>query len=162
MSVDMAQLAQIHHLQGEVSEADREVKALVEEYEQKLADLPEQQAVDEAEQALKEARDGSKSPSPPTPTSPSWLIGSMRPNSTGATWERSCRTTWSSTTTNRPGRDQGPRGYDSRYRVQSQARQTCTRPATPTAGWPRQVPGAALPNPRGCEGGGEAGRGGAV
>ena len=57
MSVDMAQLAQIHHLQGEVSEADREVKTLVEDYEQQLADLPEQQAVDEAERALKEARD---------------------------------------------------------------------------------------------------------
>ena len=57
MAVDMQQLQAIHHLQGEVSEADREVKTLVEDYEQQLADLPEQQAVDEAEQALKEARD---------------------------------------------------------------------------------------------------------
>jgi septum formation topological specificity factor MinE len=57
MSVDMQQLQAIHHLQDEVSEADREVKTLVEDYEQQLADLPEQQAVDEAEQALKEARD---------------------------------------------------------------------------------------------------------
>jgi CRISPR/Cas system CMR subunit Cmr4 (Cas7 group RAMP superfamily) len=57
MSVDLQQLQAIHHLQGEVSEADREVKTLVEDYEQQLADLPEQQAVDEAERALKEARD---------------------------------------------------------------------------------------------------------
>ena len=57
MSVDIQQLHQIHHLQGEVSEADREVKTLVEDYEQQLADLPEQQAVDEAERVLKEARD---------------------------------------------------------------------------------------------------------
>jgi len=57
MSVDMQQLQAIHHLQGEVSEADREVKTLVEDYEQQLADLPEQQAVSDAEQALKEARD---------------------------------------------------------------------------------------------------------
>src|SRR5215212_9820230 len=57
MSVDMQQLQAIHLLQGEVSEADREVKTFVEDYEQQLADLPEQQAVDEAEQALKEARD---------------------------------------------------------------------------------------------------------
>ena len=57
MSVDLKQLQAIHYLQGEVSEADREVKTLVEDYEQHQADLPEQQAVDEAEQALKEARD---------------------------------------------------------------------------------------------------------
>jgi CRISPR/Cas system CMR subunit Cmr4 (Cas7 group RAMP superfamily) len=57
MSVDLQQLQAIHHLQGEVSEADREVKTLVEDYEQQLPDLPEQQAVDEAERALKEARD---------------------------------------------------------------------------------------------------------
>jgi hypothetical protein len=57
MSVDIQQLYQIHHLQGEVSEADREVKTLVEDYEQQLADLPEQRAVDEAERVLKEARD---------------------------------------------------------------------------------------------------------
>jgi hypothetical protein len=57
MSVDMQQLQAIHHLQGEVSEADREVKTLVDDYEQQLADLPEQQAVSDAEQALKEARD---------------------------------------------------------------------------------------------------------
>ena len=57
MSVDMQQLQNIHQLQGEVSNADREVKTLVEAYEQQLADLPEQQAVDEAEHALKEARD---------------------------------------------------------------------------------------------------------
>jgi hypothetical protein len=57
MAVDLQQLQAIHHLQGEVSEADREVKTLVEDYEQQLSDLPEQQAVDEAEQALKEARD---------------------------------------------------------------------------------------------------------
>ena len=57
MSVDMQQLQAIHHLQGEVSEADREVKTLIEDYEQQLADLPEQEAVDAAEQALKEARD---------------------------------------------------------------------------------------------------------
>ena len=52
----MQQLQSIHHLQGEVSEAEREVKTLVEDYEQQLADLPEQQAVDEAERALKEAK----------------------------------------------------------------------------------------------------------
>jgi hypothetical protein len=57
MAVDLQQLQAIHHLQGEVSDADREVKTLVEDYEQQLADLPEQQAVDEAERALKEARD---------------------------------------------------------------------------------------------------------
>ena len=57
MAVDMQQLQAIHHLQGEVSEADREVKTLVEDYEQQLADLPEQQAVAEAERTLKEARD---------------------------------------------------------------------------------------------------------
>jgi hypothetical protein len=57
VSVDIQQLQAIHHLQGEVSEADREVKTLVEDYEQQLADLPEQQAVDDAERVLKEARD---------------------------------------------------------------------------------------------------------
>ena len=57
MAVDLQQLQAIHHLQGEVGDADREVKTLVEDYEQQLADLPEQQAVDEAERALKEARD---------------------------------------------------------------------------------------------------------
>ena len=56
-AVDLQQLQAIHHLQGEVSDADREAKALVEAYEEQLADLPEQQAVDEAEKALKEARD---------------------------------------------------------------------------------------------------------
>jgi hypothetical protein len=57
MAVDLQQLQAIHHLQGEVHEADRDVKTLVEDYAQQLADLPEQQAVSEAEQALKEARD---------------------------------------------------------------------------------------------------------
>jgi hypothetical protein len=57
MAVDLQQLQAIHQLQGEVSEADRAVKTLVEDYEQQLADLPEQQAVDEAERVLKEARD---------------------------------------------------------------------------------------------------------
>jgi hypothetical protein len=57
MSIDIQQLHQIHQLQGEVSDADREVKTLVEDYEQQLADLPEQQAVDAAERLLKEARD---------------------------------------------------------------------------------------------------------
>jgi len=49
MAVDLQELQAIHHLQGEVSDADREVKTLVEDYEQQLADLPEQQAVDEAD-----------------------------------------------------------------------------------------------------------------
>jgi hypothetical protein len=57
MAVDLQQLQAIHHLQGEVDEADRDVKTLVEDYAQHLADLPEQQAVSEAEQALKEALD---------------------------------------------------------------------------------------------------------
>jgi hypothetical protein len=67
MAVDLQQLQAIHHLQGEVDEADRDVKTLVEDYAQQLADLPEQQAVSEAEQALKEALDRLKITIAPDP-----------------------------------------------------------------------------------------------
>ena len=59
-------------------------------------DIPEWS--EEAEAVLTDDLSGSAAP-----TSPSWLIESMRPSSTGATWGRSCRTTWSSTTTRPAG-----------------------------------------------------------
>jgi FlaA1/EpsC-like NDP-sugar epimerase len=104
MSVDMQQRQAIHHLQGEVSEADREVKVLVEDYEQQPADLPEQRAVDEAEQALKEARDRLKIKITSDPD-----LAKLADRIDEAKFKRrdlggaSCRTTWSSTTTRPAG-----------------------------------------------------------
>jgi len=103
MAVDMQQLQAIHHLQGEVSEADREVKTLVEDYEQQLADLPEQQAVAEAERTLKEARDRLKITIASDPDLAKLADQIDEAKFKRRDWERFCRTTWTSTTTRPAG-----------------------------------------------------------
>ena len=57
MTVDIQQLQAIHHLQGEVSEADREVKTSLRTTSSSWPICPSNKPSDEAEQALKEARD---------------------------------------------------------------------------------------------------------
>jgi hypothetical protein len=57
MPVDLQMLQNIHRIIGDLGSAERDVKTLLEDYDDYLAELPEHQAVAEAERALKEARD---------------------------------------------------------------------------------------------------------
>jgi hypothetical protein len=154
MAVDLQMLQNIHHLPGVINAAIREVKSLLEQRDERIKDLPQYQALQDALAVIAEARTRLKIAIETDPelnrlqeeiaeamfnmrdlreilshhlvayhketgriqqarsgrnplAPPGGLPRRDWPDSTGAIWAKSSRTTWWLTTKRLAGRDQG-------------------------------------------------------
>jgi hypothetical protein len=98
MAVDLQMLKEIHRLQGEVTAAIREVKDLLQQKDQRIRDLPEYRALQDALAAVSQARARLKLAIRDDSELNRLELGIGEAKSAGATWARSCRITWRPTT----------------------------------------------------------------
>ena len=142
---------EIHRLEGEVEQARAGVKAVIEQRTSLIEALPEYQALEEARAAVEAAKAKLKIAVRDNRDLAKLDVEIAEADSICATSARSCRTRSSYTRSSRQGCHQGARP-DPPDRAPSTHQQTLTRPGAPTVGRPQQVPGSALPDPRGYEG----------